>query len=232
MAILPKNLNDTNSGYGYKQFQHAWRDAALVLLSNVVEYYQNGGYDQVIQKGKEYLNGRIKQYSDLEKMREDELTYLYLMGKSYQALGQLDEAIGCFHLVYSQRGFEKRMLTSPHDFPAFVRNAGDELEHIAREKGENYVNNFDVKAFFDRELAKTGCFIATAVYGSSLSEEVLLFRRFRDDTLLKSDLGSIAVEIYYRVSPPIASTISRSRLLKAFIRQLLLQPILKILRSW
>lgn len=91
------------------------------------------------------------------------------------------------------------MLTSPHDFPAFVRNAGDELEDIAREKGENYVNNFDVKAFFDRELAKTGCFIATAVYGSSLSEEVLLFRRFRDDILLKSDLGSRAVEIYYRV---------------------------------
>jgi hypothetical protein len=53
MSIKPKDLNQTNSGYGYKQMQHSWQDATLVLLAKVMNYYQNGGYDRVIRDGKE-----------------------------------------------------------------------------------------------------------------------------------------------------------------------------------
>jgi len=141
-----------------------------------------------------------------------------------------DHAIGCFHLVYSQDGFKQHMLTSPHDFPAFIRKAREELNDIAREKGESYVNDYDVKAFFDRELAKGNCFIATAVYGSPMAEEVMIFRRFRDEILLKSQLGSLAVKTYYMISPRLAASISKSHVLKTITRRLL-QPILAILRS-
>jgi len=230
MAITPKNLNETNSAYGPKQFPNAWRDASLVLLSKVVDHYQNGGYRLVIDKGKEYLNNRIKQFYELSQLREDELTYLYLMGKSYRILGMTDNAIGCFHLVYSQDGFKHHMLTTPHDFPAFIGKAREELDDIAREKGESYVNDYDVKAFFDRELAKGNCFIATAAYGSPMAEEVMIFRRFRDEILLKSELGSLAVKTYYMISPCLAAKISNSHVLKTITRQLL-QPVLAILRS-
>jgi hypothetical protein len=57
---------------------------------------------------------------------------------------------------------------------------------------------------------KSGCFIATAAYGSSLAPEVLTFRRFRDEILLTSKLGSIFVEFYYFVSPPLAWLISKA----------------------
>jgi hypothetical protein len=66
------------------------------------------------------------------------------------------------------------MLTSPYDFPGFVEQSGQELEVIARERGEDYVNNFDVGPSFNPCLAKGGCFIATAAYGSPLSAERFL----------------------------------------------------------
>lgn len=53
MPVQAKDLNHNNSGYGYKQFQHSWRDAMLPLLHSVFEYYENGGYDRVLQRGKE-----------------------------------------------------------------------------------------------------------------------------------------------------------------------------------
>jgi hypothetical protein len=232
MTISPKDLNQNNSGYGHKQMQYAWRDAILVSLSKIMDYYQNGGYDRVIERGKDFVNINITQLSDLPKMHEAHLAVVYLMGKSYQALGQTDNAIGCFHTAYSQHGFEKRMLTSPYDFPGFVQKSGQELQDIARERGEDYVNNFQIEPFFDRVLAKKGgCFIATAAYGSPLASEVVILSRFRDDRLVKSRLGSYFVEIYYRLSPSLASLISRSKFLKRTVRKLLLAPLLGVLRD-
>lgn len=232
MAIKPKDLNQNNSGYGYKQFQHSWRDAMLPLLSRIVDDYQNGGYDRVIQRGKELVNSRVAKLSDLPKMHEADLAIIYLMGKSYQALGQTDNAVGCFHIAYSQSGFEKRMLTSPYDFPGFVQKAGQELTDIAGERGEDYINNFQIEPFFDRVLAKKGgCFIASAVYGSPLAPEVLILRRFRDEVLLTSRVGSLFIKIYYFVSPCLASVISRVDLLKTATRHLILTPLLLLLKN-
>jgi len=71
------------------------------------------------------------------------------------------------------------------------------------------------------------CFIATAAYGSGMAREVTTLRRFRDQCLLPSPLGRIAVEAYYRVSPPIAGVIARSDLLRAAVR-CCLRPIVYI----
>lgn len=53
------------------------------------------------------------------------------------------------------------------------------------------------------------CFIATAVFSPGATELSAL-RRFRDDYLLVTGLGRVAVRMYYRWSPPIASYLSRS----------------------
>jgi hypothetical protein len=230
MTIQRKNLNQNNSGYGYKQMRHAW-EANLSLLSRLQEKYNLGAYDHVIRDAIESIKGmRIRSTADLDKMNEGDLARFYFLGRSYLAMGQANNAVACFHIVYSQHGFEKKMLSGPIDFAGLVSRAGAELEDIARERGEIYVNNIQVDDFMGREL-KGGCFIATAVYISPSAPEVLIFRRFRDDVLLHSKIGSFFVKVYYFVSPPLASLISRASLLKRAIRYWILTPFLWLLRN-
>ena len=63
-----------------------------------------------------------------------------------------------------------------------------------------------------------GCFIATAAFGSSIEPQVTLLKRFRDQFLLKSDMGRLFVKAYYHYSPPIAEFISRHDTLKMAVR--------------
>lgn len=50
---------------------------------------------------------------------------------------------------------------------------------------------------------KSGCYIATAVYGSYDCPQVWTLRRFRDDTLARSWYGRLFIIFYYAVSPHI-----------------------------
>lgn len=71
---------------------------------------------------------------------------------------------------------------------------------------------------------KTGCFIATAAYGSYLSEEVAVLRNFRDTHLQTNLLGRAFVEFYYQYSPPAADVIARHGSLR-FAARMALTPI-------
>ncbi len=62
------------------------------------------------------------------------------------------------------------------------------------------------------------CFIATAAYGSALAPELRVFRRFRDEVLLALPAGRAAVSFYYRHSPPVASLVARSPVLRSAAR--------------
>ena len=50
---------------------------------------------------------------------------------------------------------------------------------------------------------KTGCYIATCVYGSYDCPEVWALRRFRDNTLATSWYGRVFIRTYYAISPAI-----------------------------
>lgn len=69
-----------------------------------------------------------------------------------------------------------------------------------------------------------GCFIATAAYGSYMNKDVMVLREFRDNVLLKSTLGRLFVDMYYKSSPPIANFIAGRPALMAATR-LALAPV-------
>jgi len=66
------------------------------------------------------------------------------------------------------------------------------------------------------------CYIATAANGSKMKPSVRLLRRFRDQFLLKTNLGNVFVDFYYKTSPPIAHTIAQNETLKLITRIILL----------
>jgi hypothetical protein len=75
-----------------------------------------------------------------------------------------------------------------------------------------------------------GCFIATAVFDSPYSPEVELLRKFRDNILLNSLLGRMFVKLYYVVSPPIATLITKTKFLKPFLKAYFFKPLLNAIR--
>jgi len=62
------------------------------------------------------------------------------------------------------------------------------------------------------------CFIATAAYGTPMAEEIQILREFRDEYLLTNPLGQALVDVYYRVSPPIAEFITEHPSLRLVVR--------------
>ena len=52
-----------------------------------------------------------------------------------------------------------------------------------------------------RRMARSGCYVATAVYGSYDCPEVWTLRRFRDDTLAATWYGRAFIRTYYAISP-------------------------------
>lgn len=75
-----------------------------------------------------------------------------------------------------------------------------------------------------------GCFIATAAFGSSMQNEVLALRRFRDNYLAGSEAGRTFIKAYYRYSPPLAALIAKSRLLRTAVKAILF-PLIVIAMS-
>lgn len=84
------------------------------------------------------------------------------------------------------------------------------------------------KEFAKTEQKKSGCFIATAVYGSPYANEVVILKEFRDSWLLKFRLGKLFVAFYYWISPPIANQIAKSNSLKVLTKSTLIIPLIKI----
>ena len=69
-------------------------------------------------------------------------------------------------------------------------------------------------------LAGSGsaCFIATAAYGTPMAGEVEVLREFRDEYLLHNPVGKGLVDLYYKVSPPMAEFITEHPSLKPIVR--------------
>jgi hypothetical protein len=92
-----------------------------------------------------------------------------------------------------------------------------------RAGGSSLVLGCQVKAVPQEEEtgSGSGCFIATAAYGSEYEEEVEALRKFRDTHLLTNAPGKAFVDTYYDISPSIAEFIEDKEVLKVGVRELL-----------
>lgn len=82
----------------------------------------------------------------------------------------------------------------------------------------DYIKQAQEGQFDNRSSGKSGCYIATAVYGSYYCSEVMALRRYRDDYLAKHLFGRMFIKVYYALSPSMAKRIKKDSFLGKKIR--------------
>jgi len=74
----------------------------------------------------------------------------------------------------------------------------------------------------------SGCYIATCVYGSYNSVEVMTLRSFRDNILSKFYLGKKFISFYYLISPKIVKKFGENYVMKSVMKNVLDKVIVLI----
>jgi len=74
------------------------------------------------------------------------------------------------------------------------------------------------------------CFIATAAIGNSDHYIISELRSFRDNVLMRNIVGNSFVDLYYKISPPLADFISTSKILKISTLYFFIYPVYYITR--
>lgn len=100
----------------------------------------------------------------------------------------------------------------------------------AQEGDDNEVAIEAAKAITRMNQKSGPCFVATACYGDFEHPDVLIFRRWRDNYLIPSRIGSMFVSLYYLFSPPFATYVGKMPWLARMIRHRILEPIARRLR--
>jgi hypothetical protein len=76
----------------------------------------------------------------------------------------------------------------------------------------------------------SGCFVATAAYGSPLAGDVNLLRRVRDRAVASQGMAAAAADAYARSSPPVARLLGQSDAARALARGVL-RPLVGVIRA-
>ena len=85
-------------------------------------------------------------------------------------------------------------------------------------------------SFTSKTISKSGCYVATAVYGSYNCPQVWTLRRFRDNTLDESWYGRAFIKTYYAISPTLVKWFGETSWFKILWRKPL-DKLVTILRN-
>ncbi len=196
-------------------------DGENFTISKILEYYDRNDYSRLI----EFCGISIKEIvKNLPSpiITDSSLYDLFFGALAYEKTGENLKQKACLKILYSL----SNSVNLFNDRGIDVLNRGiAKYVQIAESEGVEELNNIDVNAV---KFKSTGCFIATAVYGSPYAYEVITLKEFRDNWLLNFKLGKLFVAFYYWISPPIADQIAKSNPLKAFTKSILIIPLIKI----
>jgi len=105
-------------------------------------------------------------------------------------------------------------------------------ESISSGNGENKQQaKSSSKSNMEEKSKSSGCYIATACYGSYDCTQVLTFRHYRDEYLSQTLAGRMFIKIYYAFSPNFAKWLENKHRINNFIRGKFLEPIYKSLKD-
>lgn len=82
-----------------------------------------------------------------------------------------------------------------------------------------------------KENPNTGCFISTAVYQFQNNPEINLgfLKDFRDNTMRTKSLTNKLIDLYYRISPPIAKHLSSNKIQSEFVKKYFIDSSVKLI---
>jgi hypothetical protein len=138
----------------------------------------------------------------------------------------LDEAEEVLERAVNALREGMKKLEQPQDIALFqsgIDSVQSEIGYVKEEK--------EKKENLREEENKDGCFIATAAYGTPYALELQILRRFRNEHLMKNAFGRLFVNVYYQVSPTIASFIGRHEIAKSLTRTILIEPLLLVIKN-
>lgn len=218
---------------------------ALKKISNTPNYLQNSKYFEAESDCSNLQNSK-----GIKKIRNEVIQQpFYWCFLKYEVEIKLDNETYYISFHESQNP-ESKLLLSVNDSKLILLNDYDkflknyEIINLAREIGYNCFKKYEnpiITEYYRESLAymnglklssnksklsnssqnKEGCYIATAVYGDYNAPEVLILRKFRDETLNKSKIGKIFIKMYYRYSPKIAEKIRKKIKINFFVKLIL-----------
>lgn len=171
-------------------------------------------------KGREIINknGVIKEYNNdlgigrIIDNNGKEFTF-YKNAVNKKLLGKLD--IGR-SVIFSRVEYDDLMSISEVKDTISIASF-KQIELI--ENRETISNNNSTQPSYSNKPKKDGwCFISTAAYGTSLAPKLDLLRWYRDNVLIKSNIGRESLEFYFRYSPNIANKLRGMHIRKYIIR--------------
>jgi peptidyl-prolyl cis-trans isomerase B (cyclophilin B) len=129
---------------------------------------------------------------------------------------------GIFHIKFR----EATIQTPDKFFSVTYANTNDSFDNEIQ-LYENTLNSFELLS--ENTSQGGGCLIATATYGSELSQQVQLLREIRDNVILNTESGrsflSSFNQLYYTFSPTIADWERENQLFKESVR-IIMTPLL------
>jgi tetratricopeptide (TPR) repeat protein len=187
----------------------AYLQKAAALAPNQAKIWVNYGY----------LEYELMNYQEAENYFKKAIELDSKEVTAWRALATI------YHIVKKQypeaeRCYNRIMELTPNDQTVW-QNYGNLLTLMGRSTEAN-------EAYEKAGTAKTGCFIATAAFGTPISAELDTLRSYRDTVLKTHWMGRAFIFIYYRISPPIANIIRNYEGMKSCVRVVLMKLITKI----
>jgi len=196
-------------------------DRENFTISKILEKYDRQDYSTLI----EFCGISIKEIIKTLPspiITDGSIYSLYFGALAYEKSGEDLKQKACLKILFSLSNSVNLL----NDRGIEVLNQGiAKYVQISETEGVEELNSIDVN---NVKFKSSGCFIATAVYGSPYANEVVLLKEFRDNYLLNFRLGKLFVVFYYWISPPIANQISKSNSLRSITKSTLIIPLIKI----
>ena len=202
-------MQDHQHGQGTYYFQNNNKYVGLWFK----DYQQ--GYGEMY-----YFNGDTYKGNWHEDKRNGKGKYVYASGAYYNGDWKNDKKEGRgFHdwadgSTYDGE-WKNNMRSGKGVFKYLLGNASE----FKYEKGKVIKN--------DEVFKKSGCYIATCVYGSYDCPEVWTLRRFRDYKLSKTWYGRLFIKTYYAVSPKLVKLFGKTNWFKKLWKKKLDRMVLK-----